>query len=430
MGHPEPHHGACLVHHVDGLVRQCAVGNVPVGLLYAGLERFGRIFDVVETLVILAEVTQDVDGLGDVRGLHDHLEEAAVKRPVLLYDLGEFVHGRGADALDLAARQRRLEHVGGIEAALGAAGAHDGVELVDEKDDVRVGFQVFDDALEPLFEIAPVARSGYYGGYVQRDEPLTAEGRRDVAGRDLEGEALHDRGLAHAGLADEHGIVLLAPAEDLDYTCDLGISANHGVERPGLRGLGQIEPELLHAVFAGRGHFVRGAVHRFLELRFLLGRLLRPGVFHAFEQLLFLHVCEQDGVCDPAVLHECLAVAAVHPADRQDEVRSVSLGMLEPRCLEYGEVEQALGSARQHYRVYVGVGDGSLPEDMYVNELLHLLGVGAEAAERPAGIVVRMPEDAEHEVVGPDAVAPGAHGFLAGVTDDQVQFIRNFHFHA
>ena len=67
---------------------------------------------------------------------------------------------------------------------------------------------------------------------------------------------------------------------------------------------------------------------------------------------------------------------------------------------------------------------------MYVDELLHLFGIGAEAAERPAGVVVRVPEDAEHEVVGPDAVAPGAHGFLAGVTDYQVQFIGYFHFHA
>ena len=97
------------------------------------------------------------------------------------------------------------------------------------------------------------------------------------------------------------------------------------------------------------------------------------------------------------------------------------------RC---GEVEQALGGAGEHDLVDVGVGDRSLTENMYVDELLHLFRVGAEAAERPAGVVVRMPEDAEHEVVGPDAVTPGAHGFLAGVTDYQVQFIRNFHFHA
>ena len=161
MGHPEPHHGAGLVHHIDGLVRQRAVGNIAVGLLDAGLERFGGIFDIMEILVILPEVAQDVDGLGYVRGFHDHLEETAVKRPVLFNDLGEFVHGRGADALDLAARQRRLEHVGGVEAALGAAGTHDSVELIYEKDDVGVCFQVFDDALQPLFEIAPVARSGH-----------------------------------------------------------------------------------------------------------------------------------------------------------------------------------------------------------------------------------------------------------------------------
>src|SRR5882724_8427809 len=44
-------------------------------------------------------------------------------------------------------------------------------------------------------------------GHVARDDPL--------------GEPLDDRGLAYAGLADEHGVVLRAAAQNLDDAADL-----------------------------------------------------------------------------------------------------------------------------------------------------------------------------------------------------------------
>ena len=49
--------------------------------------------------------------------------------------------GGGADAVQLAARERRLEHVAGVHGALGGAGADDGVQLVDEQDDLALGLR-------------------------------------------------------------------------------------------------------------------------------------------------------------------------------------------------------------------------------------------------------------------------------------------------
>ena len=43
-------------------------------------------------------------------------------------------------------------------------------------------------------------------------------------------EALDDRGLAHAGLADQHRVVLGAPLQDLDAAADLVVAADHRVE--------------------------------------------------------------------------------------------------------------------------------------------------------------------------------------------------------
>ena len=66
---------------------------------------------------------------------HHHRLEAPLERRVLLDVLAVLVERGRADAAQLAARERRLEHVGRVHRALGRAGADQRVQLVDEQDD-------------------------------------------------------------------------------------------------------------------------------------------------------------------------------------------------------------------------------------------------------------------------------------------------------
>ena len=54
-------------------------------------------------------------------------------------------------------------------------------------------------------------------------------------------EALDDRGLAHARLADQHRVVLGAALQDLDRAADLVVAADHRVELALARAIGQVE---------------------------------------------------------------------------------------------------------------------------------------------------------------------------------------------
>ena len=65
---------------------------------------------------------------------------------------------------------------------------------------------------------------------VERDDGLVAQALRHVAGDDALGEALDDRGLADAGLADQHRVVLGATAEHLHDAADLVVPADDRVE--------------------------------------------------------------------------------------------------------------------------------------------------------------------------------------------------------
>ena len=84
---------------------------------------------------------------------------------------------------------------------------------------------------------------------------------RHVAGGDPLGQALDDGGLADAGLADQHRVVLGAPGEHLDHAAHLLVAADHRVELAPLGQLGQVAAELgqrlVGALGVGRGDALR-----------------------------------------------------------------------------------------------------------------------------------------------------------------------------
>ena len=86
-----------------------------------------------------------------------HRLEAALERGVLLDVLAVLVERGGADAVQLAAGEHRLEHVAGVHRALGLAGADDGVQLVDEQEDPALALlDLVQHRLQALLELAAV----------------------------------------------------------------------------------------------------------------------------------------------------------------------------------------------------------------------------------------------------------------------------------
>ena len=74
------------------------------------------------------------------------------------------------------------------------------------------------------------------------------------------GQALDDRGLADARLADQHGVVLGAPREHLDHAADLLVAPDHRVELALLGRAGQVGAEALERLVLLLGRLVGDAV--------------------------------------------------------------------------------------------------------------------------------------------------------------------------
>ena len=127
--------------------------------------------------------------------------------------------------------------------------------------------------LQPLLELAAVLRAGEERADVERPDALALQPLGDVAGDDPLREALDDRGLADAGLADQHRVVLRPAREHLDHAADLLVAADDGVELAVLGQLGQVAAELLERLVGALG-ILRGdalpaahVLHRREQLR-------------------------------------------------------------------------------------------------------------------------------------------------------------------
>ncbi len=251
--HPQPRPG--LVDQVDRLVRQEAAGDVAVGQRGRRHQRGVGDPDAVMHLVAVLQAAQDADGVLHRRLADEHLLEATLERGVLLDVLAVLLERGGTDHPQLAARQHRLDHVAGVHRALtGRTRTHDGVQLVDEGDDLsgRV-LDVVEDGLEAFLELAAVLRAGHHGAHVEGDHGLVAQALRYVAGHDALGQALDDRGLADAGLADQHRVVLGPAAQHLDDSANLVVASDDRVEFAFAGTSGQVGGVLLQRLVAGLG---------------------------------------------------------------------------------------------------------------------------------------------------------------------------------
>ena len=119
------------------------------------------------------------------------------------------------------------------------------MELVDEQDDVAALGDLLHHLLEALLELTAVLRAGHEGGQVERVDLLVLQQLRHLAVRDQLGEALDHGGLAHARLADQNGVVLLAAGEDLHDPLDLGLAAHDRVQLALGGKLGEVAAELV-----------------------------------------------------------------------------------------------------------------------------------------------------------------------------------------
>ena len=350
----------------------------------------------MELLVAVLDAEQNLDGVGFVRRRNLHGLEAALERAVLLDRLAEFGGRGGADALDLAARKRRLQDIGGVERPFGRTRAHQGVQLIDEDDGVLILHQLLHDGLEPLFELAAILGAGDDQRKIERQNALVGQERRHVALGDALREAFHDGRLAHARLADQHRVVLGAAAKNLHHALQFVVAADQRVEGVVHRGLGEVAAEL------GQQRAFLGPLRHLFALR--TRQLLADG-----------------GEPQAALVQNLGREALLFAQQAQQQVFGADVLVVQAFGLfrAIGQHALALVAQRQIHRSGNLLADGGVPFD--------LLADGFHRRVRPQEAVGQrliLPQQSQQQMFGLDIRAAELAGLVPREEDYSSRFLR------
>ena len=215
------------------------------------------------------------------------------------------------------------------------------------------------------------------------------------------GQALDDRGLADAGLADQHRVVLRAAREDLHHALDLGLAPDDGVELALGGELRQVAAELVEQLRA---------------LRLLAGRARRSALLapagageHADDlvaDLLGVGVeVEQDPRGDALVLAD----------EAEQDVLGADVVVAERERLAQRQLEHLLRARRERDlagRDLVALADDA--RDLGAN----LLDGDVERLEHARGETLLLAQQAEQDVLGADVVVLERAGLVLCEDDD------------
>ena len=124
--------GRSLIHKVNGLVGKKTIGDITFGKLHGSDNSLVAYAHLMVILVALLEAAQNGYGAHLVGLVDHHLLETAFERFVLLKVFLILVERGGAYTAELAARQGRLEDIGGIHGSFAFARAHKGVYFVNK----------------------------------------------------------------------------------------------------------------------------------------------------------------------------------------------------------------------------------------------------------------------------------------------------------
>ena len=222
---------ARLIDKVDCLVGQETVGNISVRKGSGGDKCTVVYANAVINFIALLESSEYRNRVFNSRLVYHNGLKTTLKSGVLFNIFAVFIERSCADAVQLAPCKHGLQKVTCVHAAFGLACADYRVQLIDEEQYPALGFlYLFEHSLESLFKLAAVLRAGDKRTHIKAENSLVFKSLGHIAAYYSLRKALGDSGLADAGLADKHGVVLSFSRKNTNDISYLRVTADNGIK--------------------------------------------------------------------------------------------------------------------------------------------------------------------------------------------------------
>ena len=215
---------------------------------------------MVVRFVFLLDSPEDGDGIHRIRFIDHHRLEPPLERFVLLEIFLVFLQGRCANDMQFPPGKRRLEDIGGVHGPFARAGPDQGMDLVDEQDDLPFsGNHFLNHAFQPFLEFSLEFGPGDQGPHIKGKDLFGLQVFRYIPVNDPVGESFGNGGLSHAGFPDEDRVILRSPGKDLQHPADLFVTTDDRIEFSGTGKIIQVPGVFIQGIV---GLFSVLAVHR------------------------------------------------------------------------------------------------------------------------------------------------------------------------
>ena len=198
-----------LVHQVNRLVRQETVSYVTMAQTYGSDD--GIILDTytVMLFVTLLQSSQYAYAACHIRLVHHYRLETTLQSLVLLEILLILVQRSRTYAAQLTTRQRRLQYVGSIHRTLCLTSTHQGMNLVNEQDNLPFGLRhLVYDTLQTLLKLTLIFGTGNQRTHIQRIQLLALQILGHVTPQYTVSQSLDDSRLTRSRFAYQYRVVL------------------------------------------------------------------------------------------------------------------------------------------------------------------------------------------------------------------------------
>ena len=157
--------------------------------------------------VAVAKTFQDVNGVWKRRLVYLYRLETTSKRCVFFKVLAVLIQSGCTDCLQLSTSKHRFQNRSCVDCTLSSTCANQGVDLIDESDDVATGTNFLGDFLKSFFEVSAVAATCNKGTKIKCVELFVLQGFWHVAGNNCLRKTFNNCSFSYAWFTNQDRVV-------------------------------------------------------------------------------------------------------------------------------------------------------------------------------------------------------------------------------